>query len=151
MKVTVLTLPVLLALGACQSKPAQPQPTDGVWLAWNTPDGEVHAEKVRNLSPGEAAGPTTTTIIAGTGRAGRASVDSPPEIEPGKFVSLDWAGTGPMSGEVLEVRGHWVKLRFTIEQKGPDPNTAIAASTEAWVNFDRLTYYMAPRLPERKS
>jgi hypothetical protein len=81
----------------------------------------------------------------GKAGAGQAASAVPPEIEPGKTVALDWKGTGLMTGEVLDVRGHWVKLRFTIEQKGTDANTAISAASEAWINFDKLTYYMAPR------
>ncbi len=90
-----------------------------------------------------------TGILCGFALLGTASVAAfqatpkgPPDIEFGKTVSVDWKGTGPMSGEVLQVSGDWVKLRFTIADKS-DP--AISAATDAWVNFDKLTYYTAPR------
>jgi hypothetical protein len=66
----------------------------------------------------------------------------PPDIEPGKTVVVDWKNTGPTSGEVLAVNGDWVKLRFAMSDKN-DPS--ISAGADAWVNFDKLTYYMAPR------
>ena len=87
----------------------------------------------------------TASVAALQGGLGPAAATHPPDVEPGKMVSVDWKGVGAMSGEVLQVNGNWVKLRFTIEQKGPDANTAIAAASEAWVNFDKLTYYTAPR------
>jgi len=55
------------AFSSCRSEPAKPkpQPTGEVWRSWKTPDGVLHTEKVRDLTPEEAAGPTTTTITAG--------------------------------------------------------------------------------------
>lgn len=91
-----------------------------------------------------------TGIVCGLALLGTAGIAAfqaapkgPPDIEPGKMVSVDWKGTGPTSGEVLAVNGEWVKLRFVTSDKN-DPS--ISAGADAWVNFDKLTYYMAPRL-----
>jgi hypothetical protein len=72
---------------------------------------------------------------------------SPPEIETGKIVTLDWRGTGAMTGEVLQVVGPWVKCRFNAGDTGSKPGATVAvtATVDAWVNFDRLPYYLAPR------
>jgi hypothetical protein len=68
MKIHVILPAALLALSlaACHSEPAKPkpQPTGEVWRSWKTPDGVLHTEKVRDLTPEEAAGPVTTTITA---------------------------------------------------------------------------------------
>ena len=62
----LLAITTAVCSASCRSQPAQPkpQPTGEVWRAWNTPDGQVHTEFVRNLTPEEAAGPHTECITA---------------------------------------------------------------------------------------
>ena len=74
-------------------------------------------------------------------------VGSPPEVEVGKLVSVDLDGTGLIQGEIKQIQGSWVKLRVAItesRQQGDVTNVAMAGY-DAWVNFDNLTYYRAPR------
>jgi hypothetical protein len=77
----------------------------------------------------------------------QAGPKGPPDVEQGKTVAVDWKGTGPTTGEILQVNGSWVKLRFTTMEPRPpgDAGPTIGAAVDAWVNFDKLTYYTAPR------
>jgi hypothetical protein len=93
-------------------------------------------------------------IVCGLALIGTATVAAfqvgpkgPPDIEQGKIVAVDWKGTGLASGEILQVNGSWVKLRFTSTEKAApgDAGASISAAVDAWVNFDKLSYYMAPR------
>jgi hypothetical protein len=52
------------AFSSCRAQPGS-RPTGEVWRTWNTPDGKVHTEFVRDMTPEEAAGPVTETITAG--------------------------------------------------------------------------------------
>lgn len=74
----------------------------------------------------------------------------PPEVERGRTISVDWQGKGLAQGEVLDVRGNWVKLRFIVLEKGPEPNTTIGSSVEAWVDFSRVGYYVPGSMEKRK-
>jgi len=68
MKILGIAALLLLTPGvtSCRSEPEKPkpQPTGEVWRSWKTPDGVLHTEKVRDMTPEEAAGPVTTTITA---------------------------------------------------------------------------------------
>jgi hypothetical protein len=64
--ITLLAATLFLSLSACHSEPAKPKPTGEVWRTWKTPDGVLHTEKVRDMTPEEAAaGTSVETISAG--------------------------------------------------------------------------------------
>jgi len=72
---------------------------------------------------------------------------SPPEIEVGKTVALDWDGKGLATGEIRQVDGDWVKLRVVKEEeKQGDKTLVVMGGYDVWVNFDRVSYYRAPRV-----
>lgn len=104
----------------------------------------------------------STTILCGLTALGAISVaalqttSSPqatgglPDIEPGKSVMVDWNGDGPATGEVNEVQGSWVKVRFTFSEEAtvpgvPEGKSVTMARFDAWVNFDQLTSYRVLR------
>lgn len=143
----LLAVTFVVGLSSCRSQPRpEPKPEGEVWVMWNTPDGQVHQEKAGEFASATADGPQEVTITTAVPRVERVDPQGPPEIERGRIVSVDWQGQGLREGEVLDVRGNWVKLRFVVTKEGPEPNLTIGAATVAWVNFDRLDYYIVPKV-----
>jgi hypothetical protein len=101
-----------------------------------------------------AAGAISLALLQGAGAPQVPSSSGagvgPPELEPGKIVVLDWRGQGSETGEVKQVEGSWVKVRFTKSEESAGPegttNTVVTmAGFDAWVNFERLTTYRVMR------
>lgn len=158
----------LLVLASCKSThEAPPRAPDErqveVVQMRNTPEGAILTERVREIAPGKLGEPQEVVITAvgapheaqeprggpGPLRAPRAPL-GPPEVERGRMIAVDWRGSGLQDGEVLDVRGNWVKLRFVTLEKGPDPNTTIGAAVIAWVDFSKVGYYIPGPMEKRK-
>ena len=163
-----ILIPVLLCLASCRTTHDAPEKTTDerqveVVRMRNTPEGAILTERVREVPPGAQGEPQEVVITAvgspheaqeprggpGPLRVPRAP-SGPPEVERGRTISIDWRGDGLREGEVLDVRGNWVKLRFVMLEKGPEPNTTIGTSLEAWVDFSKVGYYIPGSLEKRK-
>jgi hypothetical protein len=147
---------ITLAVG-CRS--VRPERTDGnpprsaIYQTSMGPDGQVHTELVREAGEEEAAKGMVTTIAAGprqhAGPADQPQPHRPPDVEPGKTVILEWTGEEPVTGEVLEVDGSWVKMRFQRMQQGPQTGEGgwkISSGSDKWINFDEVRAYKLPKV-----
>ncbi len=160
---------LLLLVASCKATENAPPPAPGeskveVVRMHNTPDGAIVTERVNEREPAEPGEPHELVITAVGSphpaqepRGGPGPMlaprppEGPPEVEPGRKLSVDWRGDGLQDGEVLDVRGHWVKLRFVTIERGPDPNTTIGAAVIAWVDFSKVGYYIPGPIEKRKA
>ena len=81
-------------------------------------------------------------VVSGAGAPGcNAETRTLPEIYVNSNVLVDWRGDGVESGNVLEIDGHWVKMRFEYVSESSDAAQLAGAVVEPWINFERLAYY----------
>lgn len=152
-------LSALLLIASCKTAehappPAPPESTVEIVQMRNTPEGAIVTERVREIEPGEMGEPQEVVITAAQHPQEEWPMPlppkGPPEVERGRRISVDWQGKGLAEGEVLDVRGNWVKLRFVVLEKGPEPNSTIGASVAAWVDFSKVGYYIPGPIEKRK-